>query len=124
MKKIPLIIIIMIIALTLFVACDKKEEETQLAIPDIEYQVPEWYRDAKFGIFIHYGVYSVPAYGDEWYGHWMYIPNESTYGGDDIYSYHQRVYGGPQNKGYNPRLSDGNNQLERQRRRRGVGAHI
>src|SRR5580698_543314 len=31
-----------------------------------KYQAPEWYRDAKFGIFIHWGVYSVPAFGNEW----------------------------------------------------------
>jgi len=30
------------------------------------YQVPDWYKDAKFGIFIHWGVYSVPAFGNEW----------------------------------------------------------
>ena len=40
------------------------------------YQVPEWYQDAKFGIWPHWGVYSVPAYrGDhaaEWYGIWMH----------------------------------------------------
>ncbi len=35
--------------------------------------VPEWYRDAKFGIFIHWGVYSVPAFGSEWYPRQMYI---------------------------------------------------
>ena len=29
------------------------------------YQIPQWYRDAKFGIFIHWGVYSVPAFGSE-----------------------------------------------------------
>ncbi|HEY0785299.1 MAG TPA: alpha-L-fucosidase, partial [Acidobacteriaceae bacterium] len=34
--------------------------------------VPEWYRDAKFGIFIHWGVYSVPAFGSEWYPRNMY----------------------------------------------------
>jgi len=28
-----------------------------------KYEVPEWYKDAKFGIFIHWGVYSVPAFG-------------------------------------------------------------
>ena len=28
------------------------------------YRVPEWYRQAKFGIFIHWGVYSVPAFGN------------------------------------------------------------
>jgi hypothetical protein len=31
-----------------------------------KYQAPEWYRDAKFGIFIHWGLYSVPAFGSEW----------------------------------------------------------
>ena len=37
-----------------------------------KYQVPEWYKDAKFGIFIHWGVYSVPAFGSEWYPRNMY----------------------------------------------------
>jgi alpha-L-fucosidase len=36
------------------------------------YTVPEWYLDAKFGIFIHWGVYSVPAFGNEWYPRHMY----------------------------------------------------
>ncbi len=64
------------------------------------YSVPEWYRDAKFGIFIHYGVYSVPAYGDEWYGHWMYIPDNNVYGGSNIYLHHNETYGGAENFGY------------------------
>ena len=34
---------------------------------------PDWYRDAKFGMFIHWGVYSVPAFGSEWYSRNMYI---------------------------------------------------
>jgi alpha-L-fucosidase len=38
-----------------------------------KYQVPEWYLDAKFGIFIHWGVYSVPAFDNEWYPRHMYI---------------------------------------------------
>jgi len=37
------------------------------------YKIPEWYQDAKFGIFIHWGVYSVPAFGSEWYPRNMYI---------------------------------------------------
>ena len=36
------------------------------------YEIPEWYKDAKFGIFIHWGVYSVPAFGSEWYPRLMY----------------------------------------------------
>lgn len=65
-----------------------------------EYQVPEWYRDAKFGIFIHYGIYSVPAFGDEWYGHWMYMNGTKSYGGSDIYTYHKNKYGGAAAFGY------------------------
>jgi hypothetical protein len=30
-----------------------------------QWQVPEWYKDAKFGIFIHWGLYSVPAFGSD-----------------------------------------------------------
>ena len=33
----------------------------------MKYQQPQWYKDAKFGIFIHWGVYSVPAAVNEWY---------------------------------------------------------
>ena len=54
--------------------------------------VPEWFGDAKFGIFIHWGLYSVPAYtkkGDyaEWY--MRQIEDEST----ETYDFHKRVYG-------------------------------
>jgi alpha-L-fucosidase len=36
------------------------------------YHEPQWYKDAKFGIFIHWGVYAVPAFGSEWYPRMMY----------------------------------------------------
>lgn len=44
-----------------------------------KYEVPEWYKDAKFGIFIHWGVYSVPAFGNEWYPRNMYRPESDEY---------------------------------------------
>lgn len=43
------------------------------------YDPPEWYKDAKFGIFIHWGVYSVPAFGSEWYPREMYKPGSPEY---------------------------------------------
>ncbi len=55
------------------------------------YEVPEWYKDAKFGIFIHWGVYSVPAFGNEWYPRNMYVP------GSPEYKHHLATYG-PQDK--------------------------
>ncbi len=56
--------------------------------------VPQWFADAKFGIFIHWGLYSVPAFsrrGDyaEWYGMQMKDENNET-----VRRFHDRVYGG------------------------------
>jgi len=42
------------------------------------YSAPDWYRDAKFGIFIHWGVYSVPAFDSEWYPRNMYIEGSAA----------------------------------------------
>ena len=44
-----------------------------------KYEVPAWYEDAKFGIFIHWGAYSVPAFGNEWYPRNMYRPGTEEY---------------------------------------------
>lgn len=43
------------------------------------YRVPEWYDKAKFGIFIHWGAYSVPAFGSEWYPRNMYMQGSREY---------------------------------------------
>ncbi len=51
------------------------------------YQVPDWYKDAKFGIFIHWGLYSVPAFGSEWYPREMYLA------GSAINRHHVEKYG-------------------------------
>jgi alpha-L-fucosidase len=45
----------------------------------INYQQPQWYKDAKFGIFIHWGVYSVPGAENEWYPRNVYQPSEGAY---------------------------------------------
>src|SRR4030095_5973541 len=54
-------------------------------------KVPAWYADAKFGIFIHWGVYSVPAFGNEWYPRNMYLADNR------IFKHHVEKYG-PQSK--------------------------
>lgn len=58
------------------------------------YEVPEWYKDAKFGIFIHWGVYSVPAFGNEWYPREMYIE------GSDANKHQRSTYGPLTTLGY------------------------
>lgn len=57
-------------------------------------QVPAWFRDAKFGIFTHWGLYSVPAYGNEWYPRNMYRR------GTKEYKHHRQVYGSQAQFGY------------------------
>lgn len=49
--------------------------------------VPEWYHSAKFGIFIHWGIYSVPAFGNEWYSRNMYLQ------GSREFEHHIKTYG-------------------------------
>ena len=39
----------------------------------LEHDAPQWMRDGKFGLFFHWGVYSVPACENEWYSRNMYL---------------------------------------------------
>jgi alpha-L-fucosidase len=57
---------------------------------------PQWLKDAKFGIYTHWGVYCVPARGPNatWYPYNMYRP------GTEQYEYHVKTYGGPEKFGY------------------------
>ena len=58
------------------------------------YEVPEWYKDAKLGIFIHWGVYAVPAFGSEWY------PREMYRDGSEINKHHVATFGALTKFGY------------------------
>jgi alpha-L-fucosidase len=57
------------------------------------YQTPDWFRDAKFGIWAHWGPQAVPRRGD-WYARWMYVP------GHPHYAHHLETYGHPTEHGY------------------------
>jgi alpha-L-fucosidase len=59
-----------------------------------QYTVPAWYEDAKFGIFIHWGVYAVPAFGNEWYPRNMYLPDQPEF------AHHVATYGPHNQFGY------------------------
>ena len=62
-----------------------------------QYSVPQWYLDAKFGIFIHWGVYAVPGYSSEWYPREMYLRR------NEVFEYHRAHYG--------PQSTFGNNEF-------------
>ncbi len=72
-----------------------------LGVPDFRptdaslstHRAPYWFNDSKFGIFIHWGVYAVPAWAPvgkqyaEWYWQNQQDPNGATY------AYHAKTYG-------------------------------
>ena len=62
---------------------------------------PEWFQDAKFGIYHHWGAFSVPAFNSEWYPRAMYYPDGpdrdhhiATYGDPETWPYHRFIEGG------------------------------
>ena len=58
------------------------------------HKTPEWYYRDKFGIFIHWGIYSVPAYGNEWYSRAMYDKSCGEF------EHHRKTYGDQKTFGY------------------------
>lgn len=57
-------------------------------------EAPEWLQDSKLGIYFHWGVYTVPAFGNEWYPRKMYLP------GTPEFEYHKTKYGDQTEVGY------------------------
>lgn len=81
--------------LLIMAACEKKQEfsanwESLFA----HNEAPEWFKDAKFGIYFHWGVYSVPAFGSEWYPRNMFRKDSR------VHEHHIKTYGDPSDFGY------------------------
>jgi alpha-L-fucosidase len=55
------------------------------------YRVPQWFVDGKFGITMHWGLYSVAAYHNEWYEKYMYA---------NFLDWHTQHFGPPDKFGY------------------------
>jgi alpha-L-fucosidase len=91
--------------ITVLFACTPAEQAENEMAPEGPYvaeweslkqheAAPEWFQDAKFGIYFHWGVYSVPAYGSEWYPRFMHIKDSS------VHKHHVEKYGDPSEFGY------------------------
>ncbi|KDQ18267.1 glycoside hydrolase family 29 protein [Botryobasidium botryosum FD-172 SS1] len=75
------------------IVVQQAEVPTTLASSE-RYDTPEWWDDAKFGIFIHWGVFSVPGWGPvgrytEWYDWWLHADGKSS----ESWNYHRDMYG-------------------------------
>ncbi|AUP80494.1 alpha-L-fucosidase [Flavivirga eckloniae] len=115
--------LLLILSLVFLMSCgsknDKKiaqvteKDSIQVYQPNWEsikkhYKDPEWFNNQKFGIFIHWGVYAVPAFGSEWYPRNMYMDENrlsatlrvEREGPTEEYKHHVKTYGNPKEFGY------------------------
>src|SRR5690606_9336333 len=100
MKKIT--ILLMVLAM----GCGRNnQQESGEQLPNEQYaahwdslakyeEAAEWFKDAKFGIYAHWGILSVPAYANDWYPRNMHIE------GTDEYRHHVETYGPHSEFGY------------------------
>ncbi len=63
------------------------------------YECPVWFKDAKFGIYTHWGAYSVPAWENEWYPRLMYSKNDERRG-SKFFDHHRKTWGDVTEFGY------------------------
>jgi alpha-L-fucosidase len=90
-------LVLSIIGIIGMTSCQTKKQNFQPDFESLEKvnPVPEWFKDAKFGIYFHWGVYSVPAFANEWYPRNMYIE------GSRENEHHKEIYGTPSDWPYN-----------------------
>jgi alpha-L-fucosidase len=107
MKKLLLISLSLLI---LSISCNKSESESTPIVFNTsdsslhQYNCPEWYKDAKFGIFLHWGVASEMAMCG-WYSKWMYwqdadLAEKIPDWADGVYDFHVKTYGHPSKVGF------------------------
>ena len=69
-----------------------------------QYRCPEWFRDAKFGIYMHWGLETVPGkktgISDGWYARHMYMQTGAPDWGADTYEFHCKHFGHPSEFGF------------------------
>lgn len=103
MKK---MLLLLLVAATICPMLAQQKFEPTLESFEKNYKFPEWFRDAKFGIWAHWGPQAVPRQGD-WYARKMYIQdiynkNKKVYTGkpESDYVYHNEHYGHPSEFGF------------------------
>lgn len=100
--------ILVILLLTTFMSCTEKSQpvkkvyEPTFESLETSNPVPEWFKDAKFGIYFHWGVYATPAFANEWYPRNMFIK------GSNENKHHTEVYGDPAEWPYNNFITGAN----------------
>jgi len=97
MKTIQLLFFTIILST---ISCTQEKELSWEEISN-QYEIPAWFTDARFGIWVHWGAQTVPEYGGGWYARHMYMQDvgNQTFG-KNAYPYHLKTFGHPSEVGY------------------------
>ncbi len=92
-----------IIGLLILMGFGGYSQEKELTWEEIgsQYEVPDWFPEARFGIWVHWGAQTVPEYGGGWYARHLYMQDvgKETFG-KNAYPYHLKRFGHPSEVGY------------------------
>ena len=91
--------ILLVILIGTLISCqniqtENKKYEAKWSSLSKHNESPQWFKDSKFGIYFHWGVYSVPEFNSEWYPRNMHLKDHK------VYKYHLENYGHPSEFGY------------------------
>jgi alpha-L-fucosidase len=98
MKFWLVITVVLIFAINGFCADGTEGTRSDQGWEHLRVDVPKWFVDGKFGIYTHWGPYSVPAHITEWYPHGMYM--KEGFRNKDFYGWHTEHWGSPKEFGY------------------------
>ena len=99
MKKLMTILVLGIAMSSMAAQAEEFRYEPDWESIRSRYEVPKWFRDAKFGIFLHWGPYTVPAYCVTKYPKYMYYKDWER-DGKSPYKHHLETYGKHSEFGY------------------------
>lgn len=102
MRRLKIILLTTVMAYLAFDANaqSKQKEESWDELAN-QYECPEWFRDAKFGIWFHWGPQAVPEQGGGWYARHMYMQDVGRQKfGKMARPYHEMTYGHPSEFGF------------------------
>lgn len=94
---------IWIVCFSVVVGSDSYSQNEELSWDELskQYEIPKWFAEARFGVWVHWGAQTVPEYGGGWYARHMYMQDvgKETFG-KNAYPYHVKTYGHPSEVGY------------------------
>lgn len=100
MLKLKLVSLVLF-SLLIATACNAQEQTPSWEELSGQYEVPKWFTDARFGVWVHWGAQSVPELGGGWYARHLYMKDVGRESfGKNAHAYHLKNFGHPSQQGF------------------------